>query len=145
MKFWDSSAVVPLCVKEPQSSASKAILDQDSSLVVWWATRIECLSAIVRQTREGGITPKGARNARRALEILANAWTEVLPTEPLRQAAEHLLGVHSLRAADALQLAAALQWCRRQTAGSYFVSFDNRLRDAAEREGFALLPEELYD
>lgn len=140
MTFWDSSAIVPLCVNEPVTSTVKAILAKDPYAVVWWATRTECLSALARQTREGGVTSAGERQARQVLETLAKSWTEIQPTDGLRGAAERLLAVHPLRAADAFQLAAALQWCRGQTAGMSIVCFDDRLRDAAHKEGFDLLP-----
>lgn len=142
MKFWDTSAIVPLCVDEPSSSTVKAILSDDSAVVVWWATRTECTSALMRQTREGGLGTAGERQARNVLGTLAKAWTEVQPSETLRGTAERLLAVHPLRAADAFQLAAALQWCERQTADKTVVSFDARLRTAAYKEGFVLLPSE---
>ena len=131
MKFWDTSAIVPLCVSEPASSTAKAILAKDTSVVVWWATRTECISALARQAREGGLSALGERQARQVLESLPGTWTEMQPTEALRIAAERLLAVHFLRAADSFQLAAALQWCQRQTKGLSFVSFDTRLREAA--------------
>ena len=109
MKFWDASAIVPLCLTEPQSAVVKTILVKDTSLVVWWATRTECVSALVRQTREGGLSLDDEKKARQVLGALAKAWLEVRPTETLRLAAERLLAVHPLRAADGFQLAAALQ------------------------------------
>jgi uncharacterized protein len=142
VNFWDSSAIVPLCVNEPATPAVKSILAKDPYAVVWWATRTECLSALFRQTREGGVTAAGGRQARQVLETLAKSWTEIQPTDNLRGAAERLLAVHPLRAADACQLAAALQWCRGQTTGMSIVCFDERLRDAAYKEGFSLLPPE---
>lgn len=144
MKFWDTSAVVSLCVNEPASSTVKSILTRDPSLVVWWATRTECVSALMRQAREGSLSMEGERQACRVLALLANAWTEVQPSETLRGTAERLLAVHALRAADAFQLAAALHWCQRQTTNKELVSFDSRLRDAGHREGFTLLPAELH-
>ena len=65
---------------------------------------------------------------------------KVLPGERLREVAERMLRVHPLRAADALQLAAALVWSRDRPDGRVFVSCDERLRDAAGREGFTVLP-----
>lgn len=144
MKFWDTSAIVPLCVDEPGSATVKAILAKDPSIVVWWATRTECVSALMRQVREGGLSATGERQAREVLEILAKTWVEIQPSETLRGTAERLLAVHSLRAADAFQLAAALQWCQRQTAARSLVSFDTRLREAGHKEGFALLPPEFH-
>jgi predicted nucleic acid-binding protein len=72
------------------------------------------------------------------LQTLARAWTEIQPNEVLRGTAERLLAVHSLTAADAFQLAAALQWCQRETQDMSFVTFDDRLRNAAHKEGFAV-------
>ena len=46
-----------------------------------------------------------------------------------------VLRVHPLRAADALQLAAALEWSGGAASGM-FITYDERLRDAASREGF---------
>ncbi len=109
-------------------------------MVVWWVTRTECLSAFVRQAREGDLGVPGERQARHVLEALAESWIEIQPTETVRGSAERLLAVHPLRAADAFQLAAAVEWCQRQTKGTGFVSFDTRLREAAYREGFILLP-----
>ena len=142
MKFWDTSAIVALCVHEPHSATVKSILVKDPSVAVWWATRTECLSALIRQAREGGVSVTGERQARHVLEVLARTWVEIQPTDALRGTAERLLAVHPLRAADAFQLAAALQWCGGRTRDIGFVSFDARLREAGYREGFTLLPAE---
>lgn len=64
----------------------------------------------------------------------------VAPTAPLRDRAGRLLAAHPLRTADALQLAAALAWCDDVPRGESFVCLDERLREAARREGFAVLP-----
>ena len=142
MKFWDASAVVSLCVQEPGSASVRAILDEDASVVVWWGTRTECVSALMRRKREHGLTHRDERAARHVLHTLAQAWTEMQPSETVRGIAERLLAVHSLRAADALQLAAAMAWCRLVPAGQALLTFDSRLRDAGHREGFDVLPED---
>ena len=77
MKFWDTSAIVPLCVVEPASAAVKSILSKDSSIVVWWGTRTECVSALMRQRREGGLNVQSERQARHLLGLLAGTWSEV--------------------------------------------------------------------
>lgn len=142
MKFWDTSAIIPLCVSEPRSVTVKDILLKDPSIAAWWATRTECVSALTRQLRERGLSVVGERQAREVLHTLANTWTEIQPTETLRELAERSLAVHALRAADSFQLAAALQWCQRQTREATLVSFDIRLREAAHREGFTVQPAE---
>ena len=142
MRFWDTSAIVPLCVDEPRSAEVKAILSRDPSMVVWWVTRTECASALARQVREGSLTVAGERQARQVLQRLIDSWIEIQPTDVFRETADRSLAVHALRAADAFQLAAALQWCQRQTRDAIVVSFDGRLREAAHREGFTVLPSE---
>ena len=141
MRFWDTSAVVPLCVVEPATPQVRRLADGDPSLVVWWATRTECVSAVVRRRRDGHLSTQAEQRARRVLGALAAEWSEVLPSETLRLRSERLLAVHPLRAADAFQLAAALLWSRGDTAAHAVVSFDERLREAARREGFQVLPE----
>jgi uncharacterized protein len=143
VKFWDTSAVVPLCVIEPSTGMVKSILTRDSSIVVWWATRTECVSALNRQTREGSLHVEDERQAHHVLRQLADGWTEVQPSAILRGTAERLLAVHVLRAGDAFQLAAALHWCQREPMNRALVSFDTRLRDAAYKEGFTILPAQI--
>ena len=141
MKFWDASAVVPLCVQEHFSDAAQEILTNDPLMVVWWGTRTECISALMRQTREGNLAPVAERAARHVLHALMQTWIEMQPSEALRSTAERLLAVHPLRTADALQLAAAILWCEGLTTGQSLVSLDRRLGDAGYREGFTVLPE----
>ena len=140
MKFWDSSAIIPLCLKEPASDVVKNLAEEDGDLVVWWTTRVECLSAMARRRRERVLAIHAERQARAALSALAGEWSEIQPTELVRVRAERLLMVHSLRAADALQLAAGLLWTEEATAGAGFVCLDQNLREAAMKEGFTVLP-----
>jgi predicted nucleic acid-binding protein len=132
--------VIALCVDEPKSEAIRSVLRGDPSLVAWWSTRTECLSGFLRRSREGSISGTGLADSRAALTALADSWVEVQPSESVRSAAERLLAAHALRAAGAVQLAAALVWCGGQTRGAEVVSFDGRLREAALREGFGVLP-----
>jgi len=141
VRFWDSSAVVPLCVAEPHSANARSLLEGDPAVAVWWATRTECLSALTRRMRDGGLAPAGFRAAGRVLAALAETWVELLPSEAVRATAERLLAVHALRAADAFQLGAALAWCGGQPSRHEIVTLDIRLRDAASREGFDALPD----
>jgi uncharacterized protein with PIN domain len=88
VKFWDTSAVVPLCVIEPNTGTVKSILSSDPSMVVWWATRTECVSVLKRQTRDSSLRIEDQRQARQVLSQLANAWIEVQPSKLLRGRAE---------------------------------------------------------
>lgn len=99
MRFWDSSAMVPLCVDEGASKAARDLLSADGSMIVWWGAPVECLSAFARLRREGALD-EGLRDAaRRVLAVLADAWTEILPGAEIRTICARLLLNHSLRAA----------------------------------------------
>ena len=141
MRFWDASAIVPLLFSERWSEPVGELLSEDSSMVVWWGSRVECISALWRREREDQLGAAEARQALVLLDQLAGAWSELLPSEALRAQAERALAVHPLRAADALQLAAALTWRREPARSAELVCLDERLRDAASREGFVLLPQ----
>jgi predicted nucleic acid-binding protein len=86
--------------------------------------------------------PAGVLDAALArLRAVVEDGDAVAPTDDVRRRAGRLVAAHPLRAADALQLAVALTWCEEQPAGERFVCLDERLRDAARREGFTLVPE----
>ncbi len=140
MKFWDSSAIIPLCLREKRSEAMKGLMKDDEDIVVWWTTRIECLSALSRRQREGVLPSGDEAKARTVLSALAATWSEVQPTETVRLRAERLLSIHPLRAADALQLASALIWAQEAPRGLDFVCLDQTLREGALKEGFSVLP-----
>lgn len=140
MKFWDSSAVIPLCLKERQSESVKRLLKADEDIVVWWATRVECASALARRRREGALSTDAEIKARAVLYALSAEWSEVQPTEFVRQRAERLLAIHPLRSADAFQLAAALIWAQENPHGLEIVSLDQNLQEAAHKEGFIVFP-----
>jgi predicted nucleic acid-binding protein len=140
MRFWDSSAIIPLCLTEPHTEKILRLARADEDIVVWWATRIECHSAISRRRREGVLSAEGEHHTTSILGALAGAWSEVQPGEKVRQRAERLLKVHSLRAADALQLSSALVWADESPSDLEFVCLDANLREAAFKEGFSVLP-----
>ena len=140
MRFWDSSAIIPLCLKEKTSGLMKRLMKDDEDTVVWWTTRIECLSALSRRQREGVLRSGDETKAKFVLSALAATWSEVQPTETVRLRAERLLSIHPLRAADALQLASALIWAQETPRGLGFVCLDQNLRAGAFKEGFSVLP-----
>jgi predicted nucleic acid-binding protein len=138
VKFWDSSAVIPLIVGEVAREALLELLEQDAGMIVWWGTPVECTSAIARRERDRALDPASAAHCIDRLDQLAVEWQEVLPSSPLRVTAQRLLRVHALRAADSLQLAAAIAAAELEPASLDFVSLDERLIDAAAREGFRI-------
>lgn len=137
MRFWDSSALVCLCLDQPRSASARQLHVDDPELVVWWGSAIECASAIARLHREGHLSASEELEARALLSALRESWYEIQPGDAVREQALRVLRLHPLRAADALQLAAALEWAGSPPDGA-FVSFDERLQAAAHREGFNL-------
>lgn len=139
MRFWDASALLPLCFNQPQTSIMKGLVEEDPSIVAWWGTLVECYSGLARLRREGLLdTTQESRVA--SLQRLSEVWTEIQPIEEVRRLAVSLVRRHPLRAADALQLAAAHVWVDGRPQGQPFVSLDRRLREAGLREGFQILP-----
>ena len=140
MRFWDSSALVPLLVPEAMSRSMQMLYEADSNMVVWWATEIECTSAIARRQRLGQLRETVVTEALVRLNALRAAWHEVEPGEDVREVAKRLVRVHDLRTADGLQLAAALFVAEARPSTLELVSLDDRLLVAARREGFPTAP-----
>ena len=139
MRFWDTSALIPLCLQEKQTGPLKKLAQEDEAIVAWWGSPVECLSALARLRREDALST-AEEQAQTVLRALMTAWTEVEPSGLVREQAGRVLRLHPLRAADALQLAAALVWCQGDPVHHTFICLDQRLREAARREGFQILP-----
>jgi len=133
--FWDASAVVPLCVAQPASPYVRAAL-QNRAVAIWWGTPVEVTAAFWRLLRGGYLTQPQFTRALKRLAGFRARWAEVAPASRVRELTDALLERHPLRAADALQLAAALVWCEERPRGERFVCLDRRLAEAAAREGF---------
>lgn len=142
MRFWDASAIIPLCLDEPWTAILRRLCAEDGHIVAWWGTPVECCSAFARLRRDGALDTSQELQARQVLSALAQAWTEIEPGRTVREKAERALLLHPLRSADSLQLAAALAWAQGHAAGKTFVCTDRRLRGAAAAEGFQVLPAE---
>ena len=140
MRFWDSSALLPLLIDEPRGAQLRQLLAEDPVILAWWSSRVEMASALARREREGLLAENEAAAAFAGLQRLAQSWEEVAPGDPVRSTAVRLLRAHALRAADSLQLAAAVVAAGGEPAALEFVCLDERLRAAARREGFTVLP-----
>jgi predicted nucleic acid-binding protein len=136
--FWDATAVVPLLVAEPSTRGLQTLAGRDG-MIVWWATEVECASAIARLERDGNLEEHAAADAFDRLRQLAPVWHQVDPVDAVRETAVRFLRVHPLRAADALQLAAAFLAAEGRPASLAVVTLDDRLSAAARKEGFAVV------
>ncbi len=140
MGFWDASGIVSLCCPQPASASGRKLLAELRKMVVWWGTPVEARSAFARLVREGDLTSAQRTTAVRLLNQLRSSWDEMLPSERVRALAEGLPDEYGVRAADALQLAAALVWCRERPKRRAFVCFDEKLSRAASSAGFIVRP-----
>jgi len=142
MRYWDTSAIIPLCLEEPQTPLLMQLAEEDGAIAAWWGTPVECCSALARLRREGILSRQSEAQARTILMALAAEWTELAPSQAVREQAVRALLLHPLHAADSLQLGSALVWVQGRPEGHEFVCLDHRMRDAAQGEGFRVLPHE---
>lgn len=133
--FWDASALVPLCVRQGNSSKATGLYGR-YEIVVWWATPVEIASAMARLLRMNSIQLGEWKGALKIAATLSDAWSVIEPSLAVRGRAEQLVQRYDLRASDALQLAAALEWCGDVPQGQAFLTFDRRLFEAALLNGF---------
>lgn len=136
MKFWDSSAVVPLLVEQEPSSRVANWATTDDAMVLWTLTPVEVVSALRRLVREKVLQEEVTRFAEARMEEIVRACHVVIDVEPVKALATRLLRLHPLRAFDALQLGAALHWAEGHPQGRTLHTLDSRLALAAQREGF---------
>lgn len=136
MRFWDSSAIVPLLVRQKSSPLTEVWVTEDADMTVWTLTSVEVLSAFRRLVREQGVEEERAVVAERRLDELVRTCHVVVDVPAVKRLASRLLRFHPLRAFDALQLGAALLWAEGHPEGRTLHTLDARLGSAAEREGF---------
>jgi hypothetical protein len=108
-------------------------------MLAWWGSAVECASALARLQREAALDAKGAEQAFQRLKLIAESWHEVEPSEIVRENAVRFVRVHPLRAADAMQLAAAFVASERRPPSLAVVTLDDRLAEAMRKEGFVLI------
>ncbi len=138
MRFWDSSAVVPLLVEQEGSSRTSAWIGEDAILVLWTFTSVEVVSGLHRLVREQALSEDVAQVAEARLDDVVRGSHLVVDVESVKSLATRLLRLHPLRAFDALQLGAALHWVEGHPRGRTLHTLDSRLASAARREGFVV-------
>ncbi len=138
MSFWDSSGLVPLCTSEARSILAGRLWKQFSEKFVWWETSVEIYSALARLERENKISAQKRLKAEQRLEILEKVWTEIQLEPRIKELARTFPANHGLKAANSLQLAAALVRCREIPKNKDFVSGDAKLLKVAEDVGFTI-------
>lgn len=140
MRYWDSSALVVLLVDQPHSVRLRELYEEDPEIVTWTLSEVEIRSALQRLGRESAVDERSLQLGMQQADALWRRVFAVTAIEAVKARAKRLLGVHPLRAADALQLGAAIASCYDDPSGASFVCLDDRLGSAAAREGFSLEP-----
>ncbi len=140
MKFWDSSALVPLIVAEKETDYCLKTLSGDQEMLIWCLSKVEVISALCRMVRDEKFSESDFNKAKKEFNELIQRAYEVKAIEKVRNRALRLLEVHPLRAADACQLASALVATQEDPERLSILSFDKRLKSAAAKEGFDVNP-----
>jgi predicted nucleic acid-binding protein len=139
VRFWDSSALVPIFLKEAATPEVEGWRAADPAITTWMMTRVEVLAAIARKKRERPDMVALWNRAARDVNEVSLRWVEIYDAVAARLHAERLVMEHPLRTADALQLGAALVAADGDPQSLELVTLDRRLAEAARREGFPVL------
>jgi len=138
VRFWDTSALVPLVVDELSTPQMAQLLSDDPNIAVWICTSVELASAVWRRARSHDRLSQ--RDAEALIASLESAWIVIDESKAIVDRARYLLTNHRLRGMDALQLGAALFASNDNPRTLPFVTIDHDLAAAARAEGFTVLP-----
>ena len=139
MRFWDSSALLPLFVAERSTAEMRELAELDSDIIVWTLTFVELISSVWR--REPGAYPDIHRaEAARRISAADGKWFKVSGIRAVIAVSKDVANRRRLRAGDTLQLSAAIVASDGHPASLPFVTLDRDLASAARAEGFPVLP-----
>jgi len=141
MRFWDSSAIIPLLVLEDKTEYCISAFQTDKEIMVWTMSKVEVFSALCRSFRENTLTEGTFELAKKRMTDLFDIAFEIASISKVKERALRLLQVHTLKAADALQLASVLVATQEVTSKLPIMCFDEKLKQAAKLEGFAINPD----
>ena len=137
MKFWDTSAIIPLFINEELTSTAKSYLEQDKQMMIWWGTSIEVYSTVSRLEREGVLSEQEQESVISCFRELEETSIEIHPQDSIKKTAKRLVRNHAIKTLDALQLASCIFANNEFTVK--MVTFDERLRRIAQKEGISVL------
>jgi len=137
IRYFDASALVKRYVDEAPAEEGERVrrLLRQGLPATSRFSEIEVASALARRCREGSISAADRHRAAAALAADFAALNVVELSPEVTALAGRLLARHPLRAGDALQLASALLLSRRSSGRVEWVACDQRLAEAAAREG----------
>jgi predicted nucleic acid-binding protein len=143
--FLDSSGLVKRYVQETGTAWVRGVTRHTKSTYIHIAriTAVEVTAAVACRRKERTVTSRQASSIlSRFRKHLAGRYIILEITPALAEAAMTLANKHTLRAYDAVQLAAAIiankDWTAAGLGSFVFVSADRKLNTAATAEGLAV-------
>jgi len=110
VRFWDTSALIPLLLEQGATASVEALLDDDAGMAAWWGTPVECASAFARLRREGALSQAEEAGLSRLFDRVRAGWYEMLPGDQVRRQALRVLRLHALRAACVCGRLTVIKW-----------------------------------
>ena len=139
MRFWDTSALIPLMLEEAESDRMRALLAEDGAIAIATITPLEIASVLWRRRHAGQLGVEEHHQADAMFAELSARWNQVTSMTLILRKALDVVTRHPLRTLDAIQLAAAIVLCD-EPACLTLVTLDRDLAAAARAEGFEVLP-----
>ena len=130
--YWDASAVLSTLVKDSHSDGALKWIRKEGLHLLSTLTYAEVIAVLDRMERERVLTGVLVRSAFQALH--EGPW-RYLNLCPAREHMDFLKGKYPLRGADFWHLALARS-LKKDIPELMVLTFDNRLREGAEKEGF---------
>jgi predicted nucleic acid-binding protein len=136
--YFDASALVKLCVREPGSELASALWNRADVVVTSCLSDVELRATLAAGGRAGVLDDAARRRAAERWDALWPALHRVELTETLAGSASALAGgPHPLRGADAVHLASALAVAGPDTL---VAAWDEGVASAARSHGLRVLP-----
>jgi hypothetical protein len=107
VRFWDTSALVPLLVGQARSGDAERWAAEDPDLALWTLTEVEVSSALHRLVRDGWLDDPSATTAQALADEFVRAGHLVTAVPEVKTRARRLLRLHDLRHTAASLLIAA--------------------------------------
>lgn len=133
--------MIKLLVDEPGADEARGAYTEADGIRTAAIAHVEATAALTRMRKGRRLSPT---QFNQALDDLGNIWhgifSHAVNDALLAKAAESARD-HSLRAYDAVHLGGALSFATGEDVD--FACWDKELREAAQKHGFALIPEHL--
>ncbi len=135
--YFETSALVKLLIQESGSDVASAVWDSAQSITTGRITYVEVRAALASAWRADRLDKSNLRQAKVDWEAFFSKIDIIEIHEAIVKRAGDLAEIYALRGYDAVHLACALAL---PTDSLVFVSWDQRLREAANSVGLGFAP-----